>query len=90
MQEFKDACGEEQTLVACAALKYGPMSAMTLSLHNGGIATVVLDTLGAHYLLEALKVLFPDIESPPATPVKVVKRTADTLEIQVGHMSGNS
>jgi hypothetical protein len=60
---------------------------MKLACRNGDIATVVLDEYAALCLSEALKALFPGIESPPASPL--IRRETETgVEVQAGHMSG--
>jgi hypothetical protein len=87
LEDLKSAIAEEREMVACSALKHGPLAAVTLALDSGATATVCLDELGAHYLSEALKHLFPAVAStPPASPVKVAK-TDDGFGIQVGYQS---
>lgn len=84
LQEFNEACAADREIIACSALQRGPLTALTIGLRNSGIATVTLNNVGAHYLLEALKSLFPNSGSPPASPVKEV-RTSEGRGLQVGH-----
>jgi hypothetical protein len=87
LQELNEAMTTGLQIVACSGLRSGPLIALKLGCHNGGIATVYLDVIGRHYLLEALKVLVPRADqSPPASPV-IRRETPDGIEIQVGYMS---
>lgn len=86
LDELAEASAEEREIVACSALKHGSLIALRLGLRNKGTATVTLNDVGGFYLLEALKVLFPNAGSRPASPVKVTE-TPTGMEIQVGHMS---
>jgi hypothetical protein len=87
LTELMKAAAEGREIVALSGLKHGPLAALTLSLLNGGTATVYMDELGAHILFESVKALFPNIGSSPASPVRITK-TETGMEIQAGHMSG--
>lgn len=89
LADLSNAADEGMEIVALAGRRHGPIAALTLSLHNGGDATVFIDELGAHILFESIRKLFPQIVSPPASPVKVVEETATGIAIQTGHMSGS-
>jgi hypothetical protein len=87
LTELMKAADEGREIVALSGLKHGPLAALTLSHHNSGTATVYMDEHRAHILFESVKTLFPNIGSPPASPV-IVTKTETGMEIQAGHMSG--
>jgi hypothetical protein len=57
-------------------------------LSGGGEATIFLNELGALHLFEAVKALFPNIASPPASPAIIGKTPEGDIQVQVGHKSG--
>jgi hypothetical protein len=75
---------QEREVVACSGLRFGPLTALTIALHNGDTATVCLNDIGSVVLLDALRALFPN--STP-TSAALVKETANGIEVQVGHLS---
>lgn len=78
---------EDRLVVACAGLKLGPWSALTIELHDGNQATLYLDQLGAMALFETLKVLMPPSwQSPHASPA-IVHERPNGVAVQVGHRS---
>lgn len=85
--EFEKVVIEDAEIVACSALRSGPLAALAMALNNGGTATVCVDELSAVILVATLKALFPSCESPPASPA-IVTRTENGIAVQAGHMSG--
>jgi hypothetical protein len=83
-EDITAAVSQEREIVACSAVRYGPLIALSIALHNGDTATVILEPVGRHNLLSALKALVPDLESIVAAPV-----TNGDLgpQVQTGHMS---
>src|ERR1700682_5659162 len=82
-EQFKDAVALDHEIDACSGVPFGPLIAMNIAFRNGDISTVSLDEVGALHLVDALKVLFPGIESPPASSAIRLPGGA----VQAGHMS---
>ena len=88
VKQITAAIQNDMEMAACAGLRHGPLAALTISLSSGGEATIFLDELGASYLFEAVKALFPIIASGHASPA-IIGRTSDgDITVQVGHKSG--
>jgi hypothetical protein len=85
--EFEQAVIDDCEIVACSALKSGPIAALAMALNNGGTATVCVTELGAVRLVATLKALFPGCDSPPGSPT-IITKTEDGIAVQAGHMSG--
>ncbi len=86
--QITEAMQNDMEMAACAGSRHGPLAALTISLSGGGEATIFLGELGALYLFEALKVLFPSIASPPASPAIIGRTPEGDTQVQVGHKSG--
>lgn len=87
--ELSNAAAEGREIVACSGLRHGPLRALRIGCHNNDIATVALNEHAALCLFAALKALFPNIESAPASPAKV-RPTENGTEVECGHMSAES
>jgi hypothetical protein len=85
-QQFEKAVLDDSEIVACSALKPGPIAALAMSLDNGGTATVCVTELGAVNLVATLKALFPGCDSPPGSPA-IITKTEEGIAVQAGHMS---
>jgi len=85
--ETDEAHKLHREVVACSAVKYGPLIYMKVAFHNTGTSTVYLDEDGALHLLRALKALVPDNPDIDASPVIT---TAQGPAVQEGHMSAAS
>jgi hypothetical protein len=86
LQDLNEVSAAGHEVVACSALRYGPLSVVSIACHSGDVATVCLDEYAALCLFEVLKVLFPAIAAAPASPVKVQK-TESGMGLQAGHVS---
>jgi hypothetical protein len=86
--QIPEAIQNEMEMAACAGLRHGPLAALTISLSGGGEATIFLDELGAIYLFEAVKALFPNIGSGPASHAIIDRTPAGDIQVRVGHKSG--
>jgi hypothetical protein len=82
-EQFKEAVALDRAIDACSGVSFGPLIAMNIAFRNGDISTVCLDQIGALHLVDALKILFPGIESPPASSARRLPGGA----VQAGHMS---
>jgi hypothetical protein len=86
-EEFERAVIEDLEIVACSALKPGPIAALAMALNAGHTATVCVDELSAVLLVATLKALFPGCDSPLGSPA-IITKTENGLAVQAGHMSG--
>jgi hypothetical protein len=86
LREFEQACVSDSEIVACSGLRRGPLAALSMALNNRHTATVCLDELSAVHLVAAVTALFPSAISPNASPA-LTNKTADGIEVQVGHQS---
>jgi hypothetical protein len=57
-KDLEETIAGDREIVACSGLRYGPLTALTMCLHNGGAAMVCLNDIGSMVLLEALRALF--------------------------------
>jgi hypothetical protein len=76
------ADAQENEIVACSALKRGPLLYMSIAFRNGYISTVAMGPDGGLHLLRALKALVPD---GPITGVSEMIRGARGVEVQEGY-----
>jgi hypothetical protein len=88
-EEIDEAILRDHEIVAVSVKQIALMTYMKFAFHNGDTSTVSLGigTLGGFRVFEALKILFPEHGTTPASGV-VVHRSETGLEIQSGHMSG--
>lgn len=82
--EIDEANALDREIVACSAVKLGPLIYMKVAFHSGDISTVNLGTNGGYRLLRALKALVPDTEH---TGVAQMTDGEFGLQLQEGHMS---
>jgi hypothetical protein len=85
--EIDEAYAKGRGIVACSAVRSGPVTHMKFAFHNGDTSTVYLPAHAAHHLLRALKAIVPD--TPHITASLWIK-TADGKGqyFQEGEMSG--
>jgi hypothetical protein len=82
-QQFKEAHALDRAIDACSGVSFGPLIAMNIAFRNSDISTVYLDRVGALHIVDALKILFPGIEAPPASSAIRLPEGG----VQAGHMS---
>ncbi len=87
--EIEEAHRLDREIVAVSVKQIGLMTYMKFAFHNGDTSTVSLGigNLGGFRVLEALKIVFPEHLSTPASAV-IAHKSETGLEIQSGHMSG--
>ncbi len=71
-------------IVACSALKIGPLIYMKFGFRNGHMSTAILGDAAECLILSVLKAVVPEHERVAAAPSKVGEYG---LEVQAGHMS---
>jgi hypothetical protein len=83
--EIDEAHALDREVVACSAVRYGPMTYMKVAFHNGDTSTVWLGSNGAFRLLRALKAIVPDT---PHVGASLLSEIENGHSLQEGHMSG--
>jgi hypothetical protein len=85
LQELNEAICSERKVAACSGLRHGPLCALSIGLRCGDTATVSLNEHVALCLVDALRVLFPNI-GLPAFGRAIIHEAGDNVEVQCGHM----
>lgn len=82
--EIEEANEKDREIVACSAVKLGPLTYMKVGFHNGDTSTVYLGIDGAVHMLRALKALVPDT---PHIGVAQMTTGDRGRQLQEGYMS---